>query len=228
MKRNHIIHEYFICLLYIRILLFNRRRSRLNNYIYLHENYEHSNDHVELKLDLTQDSRLSQSGNAHQINNGIKLKATNGLPLVSETKLNSVTVSPLEDQITSRQPRHTIQSKNQNESGIKESFHRPMVPSKPSNDVSRETQSQDTTYSSEVLNSITNNEGNNSKKIESWPLHRSTGVFNDTKASEQHEDMTNVNSEAQHEDYEDLAIDLMARDVRHFDNYSNISSLSKR
>ena len=155
-----ILYVYFI----LEYFLFNRRRSRLNNYIYLHENYENSNDHVELRLDLTQDSSLSRSGNVRRINDGIKLKLKDGLPVVSETKLNSVTASPYEDQITSRQPRHTTQSKDQNESEIKESFHRPMVPSKPSNDVSRETQSQDTTYSSEVLNSITNNEGNNSKK----------------------------------------------------------------
>ena len=200
----------------------------MNNYIYLHENYEQSNDHVELELDLTQDSSLSQSGNVHQINDGIKLNAKNGLPINSETKSNSVTVSPLEDQITSRQPRHTTQSKNPNVSEIKESFQRPMVPSKPSKDVSRHIQSPNQIYSSEVLNSITNNEGNISKKVERWSLHGSTGVSNDTKASEQPEDMTNANSDAQHEDYEDLTIDLMARDVRHFDNYSNISSLSKR
>ena len=30
------------------------------------------------------------------------------------------------------------------------------------------------------------------------------------------------------ENYEDLAIDLIARDIRHFDNYSNISSLNHR
>ena len=208
--------------------LFTRRRSRLNNYIYLHENYEQSNDHVELELDLTQDSSLSQSGNVRQINDGIKLNAKNGLPINSETKSNSVTVSPLEDQITSRQPRHTTQSKNPNVSEIKESFQRPMVPSKPSKDVSNHIQSQNQIYSSEVLNSITNNEGNISKKVERWSLLGSTGVSNDTKASEQPEDMTNANSDAQHEDYEDLTIDLMARDVRHFDNYSNISSLSKR
>ena len=200
----------------------------MNNYIYLHENYEQSNDHVELELDLTQDSSLSQSGNVHQINDGIKLNAKNGLPINSVTKSNSVTVSPLEDQITSRQPRHTTQSKNPNVSEIKESLQRPMVPSKPSKDVSRHIQSPNQIYSSEVLNSITNNEGNISKKVERWSLHGSTGVSNDTKASEQPEDMTNANSDAQHEDYEDLTIDLMARDVRHFDNYSNISSLSKR
>ena len=156
------------------------------------------------------------------------MKAKSGLPSASETKLNSVTASPLEEQITSRQPRHTTQSKNQNESQIKESFHRPMVPSKPPKDVSRHIQSQNKTYSSDRLNSITNNEGNNSKKFGSWSLHGSSGILNDTKASVQYEDMTNANAEAQHEDYEDLTIDLMARDVRHFDNYSNISSLSKR
>ena len=200
----------------------------MNNYIYLHENYENSNDHVELRLDLTQDSSLSQSGNARRINDGIKLKVKDELPVVSETKLNSVTASPYEDHVTSRQPRHTTQSKDQNESEIKESFHRPLVPSKPSKDASRHIQSQNKIYSSEVLYSITNNEGNNSKKLESWSSHRSTRVFNDTNQSEQLEDMTNANSEVQHEDYEDLTIDLMARDVRHFDNYSNISSLSKR
>ena len=201
----------------------------MNNYIYLHENVELSNDNIEVKLDLAQDSSSSESNNLHNDNGQIELTAKNDVPIFSKTSVKTVTSSPLEDQITSRQPRHIAQSSNQHESGVKGSFHRPMVLSKPSKKVSRNIQSHKNIYSSDILESITNNDdGNSSKKAENWSLHTPTLGLNSTEATEEHENMMNLNTEDEQEDYEDLAIDLMARDVRHFDNYSNISSMSQR
>ena len=185
----------------------------MNNYIYLHENYDFTNDNVEVKLDLAQDPS-SQTNNVNRDGKKFSSNAKNSIPIVTETDLYSPTASPIEGQITSRLPRHTSLSENKIRNENEESFHRPMVPLTPSKSASKPTPSHDKSHSNVILKSITNNEisSNNSPK----------------NRSGDHDIITETINEPTAEDYEDLAIDLMARDVRHFDNYSNISSLSHR
>ena len=149
----------------------------MNNYIYLHENHQFTNDNVEVKLDLTQDT--SSKRNVFQQIDENTSSTTNNL---TGSSLYSPTASPLEVLLTSRQPRDITASKDQ----------------------------------------IDSHTGDN------WLLGTSSISVNGTEIPTVLETITKGNDLVVDEDYEDLAIDLMARDVRHFDNYSNISSLSQR
>ena len=149
----------------------------MNNYIYLHENHEFTNDNIEVKLDLAQDT-ASQPNVVHQVNKNRTSKANN----LTGANLYSPTTPTIEGQLTSRQPRHVTASKDQI----------------------------------------------NSQNGQNWLLRTPSISVNGTKANVKLDTIMEGNDVDVEEDYEDLAIDLMARDVRHFDNYSNISSLSQR
>ena len=149
----------------------------MNNYIYLHENHQFTNDNVEVKLDLTQDT--SSKRNVFQQIDENTSSTTNNL---RGSSLYSPTASPLEGLLTSRQTRHVTASKDQMDS----------------------------------------------ENGDNWLLGASSMSVNGTEIPTALETITKGNDVVVDEDYEDLAIDLMARDVRHFDNYSNISSLSQR
>ena len=149
----------------------------MNNYIYLHENHQFTNDNVEVKLDLTQDTS-SKRNIFQQLNENTSSKPKN----LTDASLYSSTTSPLEALLTSRQTRHATASKDQIDS----------------------------------------------QNADNWLLGTSSISVNGTEIPTALETITKVNDVVVDEDYEDLAIDLMARDVRHFDNYSNISSLSQR
>ena len=149
----------------------------MNNYIYLHENHQFTNDNIEVKLDLAEDT-ASQPNHVHQVNKNRTSKANN----LTDANLYSPTTPPIEGQLTSRQPRHVTASKDQI----------------------------------------------NSQNGQNWLLRTPSISLNGTKAPVKLDTIMEGNDVDVEEDYEDLAIDLMARDVRHFDNYSNISSLSQR
>ena len=139
-------------------------------------------------------------------------------------------MSSIEARITSIKPRHAVTPENKIETNRihKNYFHRPMIPSTLKRKTSGPSIKNERFDNKLVFNETSSNRdrilqgintSSHTKLNFSHPSTNDVTIDLGMSVEERGED---------DENYEDLAIDLIARDIRHFDNYSNISSLNHR
>jgi hypothetical protein len=139
-------------------------------------------------------------------------------------------MSSIEARITSSKPRPAVTPENKIETNRihKNYFHRPMIPSTLQRKKSGLLIKNERLSSKLVLNETSSNRSRIRQDISTSPHTNLTFSRSSDKEVTIDIGMSVQERDQMDESYEDLEIDLIARDIRHFDNYSNISSLNHR